>query len=64
MENQTTLEFRFKDIEWCNRVWDLVDDHTLTCVDAWLCEDCGAQIMKNFNLKPRGGKLIYSKNKS
>lgn len=41
MENQTTLEFQFKDIEWCNHVWDLVEegDRPLTYVDAWLL--CG-----------------------
>jgi len=39
MASQTTLQERFKDIEWCNRVWCLVEDNTLTCVDAWLL--CG-----------------------
>lgn len=39
MNNQTTLEFQFKDIEWCNYVWELVEDHTLTYVDAWVL--CG-----------------------
>ena len=41
MNNQTTLEFQFKDIEWCNRVWGLVEegDCPLTYVDAWLL--CG-----------------------
>ena len=41
MGNQTTLEVQFKDIEWCNRVWDLVEegDRPLTYVDAWLL--CG-----------------------
>ena len=36
---QTTLSEQFKDIDWCNRVWDLVEDHTLTYVEAWLL--CG-----------------------
>ena len=41
MEPQTTLEFQFKDIEWCNYVWGLVEegDRPLTYVDAWLL--CG-----------------------
>jgi hypothetical protein len=39
MAKQTTLEDQFKDTDWCNRVWRLVEDHTLTYVDAWLL--CG-----------------------
>lgn len=38
---QTTLKEQFKDIEWCNRVWGLVEerDRPLTYVEAWLL--CG-----------------------
>ena len=44
---QTTLKEQFKDIEWCNYVWGLVDeeDGLLTYVEAWLL--CGNyKIMK------------------
>lgn len=36
---QTTLREQFKDIEWCNNVWSLVEDKTITYVAAWLL--CG-----------------------
>ena len=41
MAKQRSLEERFKDIEWCNYVWGLVEegDRPLTYVDAWLL--CG-----------------------
>ena len=41
MGKQTSLQDQFKDIDWCNRVWDLVEegDCPLTYADAWLLCD-------------------------
>ena len=41
MDRQTTLEVQFKDIDWCNHVWELVEYyHAITRKDAWvLCDN-------------------------
>ena len=40
MDRQTTLEVQFKDIDWCNHVWELVEYyHAITRKDAWLLCD-------------------------